>query len=201
MYTIGWHFHHEAELPLEINSGTLESRLRDIDSIKSISETPDQILRRKQLIKVFEGELPEWLQPADAERRKADAECRKANAEYRKANAECRKANAECQKANAEYRKADAEWQKADAERRKANAECQKAYAEWQKADAERRKANAECRKANAECQKANAEYRKADAEWHKALRAHFPELMELHREQCGCGWTPENRNIFNYKP
>ena len=173
MYTIGWHWHHEAELPLEINFGTLEDRLRDIDSIKSISETPDQIARRKQLIKVFEGELPEWLQPANAEYRKADAE-------WQKADAECRKANAECRKANAEYRKANAERQKADAEWQKANAELQKAYAELHKAD---------------------AEWHKADAEWQKVLRAHLPELMELHREQCGCGWTPENRNIFSYKP
>jgi len=180
MYVIGWHWHHEAELPLEINFGTLEDRLRDIDSIKSISETPDQIARRKQLIKVFEGELPEWLQPADADRHKAYAELHKANAEWHKADAD--------------RHKADAEWHKAYADRQKADAELQKAYAEWNKA-------YADWQKANAELQKAYADWHKAYAEWQKSIKEHLPELMELHKVQCGCGWTLENRNIFNYKP
>jgi len=166
MYTIGWHWHHEAELPLEINLGTLEDRLRDIDSIKSISETPDQIARRKQLIKVFEGELSEWLQQA--------------NAELHKVYAEWQKADAEWHKAYADRHKADADWHKAYADRQKADAELQKAYAEWKKADADRHKAY---------------------AEWQKSIKEHLPELMELHKVQCGCGWTPENRNIFSYKP
>lgn len=53
--------------------------------------------------------------------------------------------------------------------------------------------------KAWAEYSKAWAEYDKASAEVDKAIRQNLPELMELHKTECGCGWTQEGSNIFNY--
>ena len=59
--------------------------------------------------------------------------------------------------------------------------------------------------------QKACAAWEKAYAAWQKAyavrekayaafISSHYAEIMELHATQCGCGWTPTNRNIFKYK-
>lgn len=28
-----------------------------------------------------------------------------------------------------------------------------------------------------------------------------YDKVMELHKEQCGCEWTPENNNIFDFNP
>ena len=95
-------------------------------------------------------------------------------------------------------------WQKAYAEWRKAYAEWQEAYAVWRKAHAEWRKADAALRKADAVREKADAVREEAYAAWQKAYAAfissHYAEIMALHAKQCGCGWTPTNRNIFKYK-
>ena len=31
-----------------------------------------------------------------------------------------------------------------------------------------------------------------------QTLKEHSKHLLKLHKKECGCAWTPENRNIFN---
>jgi len=34
---------------------------------------------------------------------------------------------------------------------------------------------------------------------WQEAKEKARPEIIRLHAEQCGCPWTPDNNNIFEY--
>ena len=36
---------------------------------------------------------------------------------------------------------------------------------------------------------------------WENLLKTPTKGILKLHKEQCGCGWTPENNDIFQYKP
>jgi len=45
----------------------------------------------------------------------------------------------------------------------------------------------------------AYATWAKADAARDRAMQNAKPEIMRLHAQQCGCGWTPEKPNIFDY--
>jgi hypothetical protein len=40
-----------------------------------------------------------------------------------------------------------------------------------------------------------------AKGDYTKALDPPSKAVLALHKKQCGCGWTPENNNIFTYKP
>ena len=119
-----WHGHHEAEFPIEVLPESYESRLRTIETVKSLRETPQKIAWRKKLFKVVIGPLPAPVQDAVDK-----------------------------------LSKARAAWNKA-----------------W------------------AECDKALAEF-------DKAVKAHLPKILKLHSKECGCAWTPNNRNIFSYMP
>ena len=96
---------------------------------------------------------------------------------------------------------AKAEYHKAEDEYDKAWDEYDKAWDEFDKAWAEYRKAEAELDKARAAWNKAWAELNKARAEFDKAVKAHLPKILKLHSKECGCAWTPNNRNIFSYMP
>ena len=133
-----WHGHHQAQFPIEVLPESYESRLKTIETIKSLEETPQKIAWRKKLFKVVIGPLPAPVQDAVDKLSKSGAELDKARAEF--------------DKAEAEYGKA------------------------WD-------------------------EYRKAWAEYRKAFRNNLSEMMELHSKECGCAWTPNNRNIFSYMP
>ena len=163
-----WHPHHEAYSPLEFLIFSLEDRMKVIAEFKAKEETPEQIAQRYLFIKKFEGEVPEGLN--------------KARDEYWTARVEWMKACDRYNPFRPEYWKARAEWSKAEDELKKARDEWKKARDEWKKARDER--------------DKTWDEYLKAWDELVKALRS--PEVMALHAEQCGCNWSPTNRNIFN---
>jgi hypothetical protein len=46
-----------------------------------------------------------------------------------------------------------------------------------------------------------DAAYEKAKATCQQVIKDHLPEIMALHAVECGCPWTPENNNIFDYMP
>ena len=168
-----WHGHHEAEFPIEVLPESYESRLKTIETIKSLEETPQKIAWRKKLFKGVIGPLPASVQDAVDK-------LSKSGAAWDRARAECDKAWDEFDKARDEYVKARAEYDKA-----------------WDEFD----KAWAEYRKAEAELDKARAAWNKAWDEYDKAFRDNLSEMMELHSKECGCAWTPNNRNIFSYMP
>ena len=89
-----WHGHHQAQFPIEVLFQSYESRLKTIETIKSLEETPQKIAWRKKLFKVVIGPLPAPVQDAVDNLRKARAECDKAEAEYVKAWDEYDKARA-----------------------------------------------------------------------------------------------------------
>ena len=189
-----WHGHHQAEFPIEVLPESYESRLKTIETIKSLEETPQKIAWRKKLFKVVIGPLPAPVQDAVDKLSKAWAELNKAWDEYDKARDEY-------DQAWAEFGKAWAAWNKAWAEYDKAGAEYDKAWAEYDKARAAWDRARAECDKAGVEYRKARAECDKAGVEFDKAVKAHLPKILKLHSKECGCAWTPNNRNIFSYMP
>ena len=90
-------------------------------------------------------------------------------------------------KAYDEWKKAEAESWKVRDDWAKATDEYWKAWDDWAKAEVD---------KARDERDKTWDEVDKAWDEVDKALRS--PEVMALHAEQCGCDWSPTNRNIFN---
>ena len=47
--------------------------------------------------------------------------------------------------------------------------------------------------------QKACADWQKAYADGQKEIMNNFPAILKLHAKECGCGWTPEKPNIFEY--
>ena len=101
-----WHGHHQAEFPIEVLPESYESRLKTIETIKSLEETPQKIAWRKKLFKVVIGPLPAPVQDAVDKLSKARAAWDRARAEYRKAGAEFGKAWAAWDRARAEFGKA-----------------------------------------------------------------------------------------------
>jgi hypothetical protein len=84
--------------------------------------------------------------------------------------------------------------QQADAAHQQAYAACQQAYAAWEQA-------YAAWEQAYAAWEQAYAAWKQVDAAYQQAIIDHLPEIMALHTVECGCPWTPENNNIFNYMP
>ena len=117
---LAWHAYHDGSSPLFFIE-SFDSRMNTIDTVKALKETPAQIARRKQLFKLFEGELP--------------AELVKAIADYDKVwNDHLKMVN----------------------------------YKTW--------------------------------FDFYRTMADALPEILALHKTQCGCGWTPKNTNIFEYE-
>ena len=69
-----WHGHHDCSSPLEFLTGSFESRLETINTVKAASETPDKIQLRLKLFKKVTGELPASIVKAQAAREARDVE-------------------------------------------------------------------------------------------------------------------------------
>ena len=121
-----WHGYHDCNSPLEFLTGSYESRLETINTVKAASETPDKIRLRLKLFKRVTGELPASIIKAQAAREARGA---------------------------ARVVARDVE-------------------------------------------QEAEGVAREAARETKEAARE---DILKLHSAQCGCGWTPDNTNIFDY--
>ena len=124
-----WHAHHDCSSPLEFLTGSFESRLETINTVKAASETPDKIQLRLKLFKKVTGKLPASIIKAQAAREARGA-------------------------ARVVARDVEQEAWKAEQEA-------------WEVAQ--------------------------------EAWEAAWGDILKLHNEQCGCGWTPDNTNIFDY--
>jgi hypothetical protein len=96
---------------------------------------------------------------------------------------------------------ADAACWQADAAQEQADAAWQQTYATQEQAYAAFQQASAAFQQASATYWQADAAREQADAAWKQAIINHLPEIMALHAVECGCPWTSENNNIFNYMP
>ena len=73
------------------------------------------------------------------------------------------------------------------------------AYEQWEAAykqlvAAEKQWAAAD-KQLDAACKQWDAAYK----QWKAAIKEHMPAILKLHAKECGCGWTPEQPNIFEY--
>ena len=174
-----WHAYHDGESPLGFVDR--DERIWEIDTIKSKTESPKQIAWRKHLLRKepIEG-LPEDLvaagQQLNAARQQWDAAWQQLDAAGQQLNAAWQQLNAAGQQLNAAWQQLNAAWQQLNAAEQQLDAAGQQLSAAGQQLSA-------------------------AGQQWDAAVERHLPLLVELHAKYCGCPWTPENSNIFNFMP